>query len=33
MPVESFIQTRRHSMLIYLIEPLTDQFRRAFQDG
>ena len=33
MPVESFIQTQRRSMLSYLLKPLTDQFRRAFREG
>ena len=33
MPVESFIQTQRRSMLSYLVKPLGDQFRRAFREG
>ena len=33
MPVESFIQTERRSMLSYLVKPLGDQFRRAFREG
>ena len=33
MPVESFIQTERRSMLSYVLKPLTDQFRRAFREG
>ena len=33
MPVESFIQTQRRSMLSYLLKPLGDQFRRAFREG
>ncbi len=33
MPVESFIQTERRSMLSYLVKPLTDQLRRAFREG
>lgn len=32
MPVETFIQTGRRSMLSYLIKPLTDQFNRAFRE-
>jgi HlyD family secretion protein len=32
MPVESFIQTQRRSMLSYLVKPLTDQFKRAFRE-
>lgn len=33
MPVESFIQTERRSMLSYLLKPMTDQFKRAFRES
>ena len=33
MPAESFIQTKRRSMLSYVLKPLSDQFQRAFREG
>ena len=33
MPVETFIQTGRRTLLSYLVKPLSDQFRRAFREG
>ena len=32
MPAETFIETGRRTMLDYLIQPLTDSFRRAFRE-
>jgi HlyD family secretion protein len=32
MPVEAFIRTDEHTMLSYLLKPLTDQARRAFRE-
>lgn len=31
MPVEAYMQTRRRSLLSYLVKPLVDQFNRAFR--
>lgn len=33
MPVEAFMQTRKRSLLSYLVKPLVDQFNRAFREG
>ena len=33
MPVESFIQTERRTMLSYVLKPLSDQLSRAFREG
>ncbi|MGE5767609.1 MAG: HlyD family type I secretion periplasmic adaptor subunit [Bacteroidota bacterium] len=33
MPVEVFIRTGDRSILDYMIQPLTDSFRRAFREG
>jgi HlyD family secretion protein/epimerase transport system membrane fusion protein len=32
MPAEAFIETGRRTLLEYLIQPLTDSFRRAFRE-
>ncbi len=32
MPVEAFIQTRKRSVMSYLVKPLSDQIRRAFRE-
>ncbi|MCJ2180024.1 HlyD family type I secretion periplasmic adaptor subunit [Novosphingobium album (ex Hu et al. 2023)] len=32
MPVESFIQTQKRTMLQYIIRPLSDQFKRALRE-
>ena len=32
MPVEVFIQTRQHTILQYIIRPLSDQFERALRE-
>jgi HlyD family secretion protein len=31
MPVEAYMQTRKRSLLSYLVKPLVDQFNRAFR--
>jgi HlyD family type I secretion membrane fusion protein len=33
MPAETFIETGAHTFLEYLMQPLTDSFRRAFREG
>ncbi|WP_260924807.1 HlyD family type I secretion periplasmic adaptor subunit [Novosphingobium sp. 9] len=32
MPVEVFIQTQQHSLLSYILRPLSDQFKRALRE-
>ena len=32
MPVETFIETEERTLLAYLLQPLTDSFRRAFRE-
>ena len=32
MPVEAFIQTRKRSVMSYLVKPLADQIKRAFRE-
>lgn len=33
MPVETFVQTEKRSLLSYIVKPLTDQFNRAFREN
>jgi HlyD family type I secretion membrane fusion protein len=33
MPAEAFIETGSHTFVEYLMQPLTDSFRRAFREG
>ena len=31
MPVETYMQTQRRTLMSYLVKPLIDQFNRAFR--
>ena len=33
MPVEAYLETGDRSVLTYLVQPLTDQLRRAFRES